>query len=98
MGSWATVASLEAPVQKAAQATLIEKSAKKTAVVDTNAIVAGLQLHTLAERAVTVSEVLKEVRDARSRQFLATLPFGIECLEPAFESLAAGKRTFLAQI
>ena len=89
MGSWAQVAGLDAPAQQAVKTSAVDSSAGTTAVVDTNAIVAGLQLHALASRIVTTEDVLKEVRDKRSREFLANLPFGIETLEPAPQSLSA---------
>ncbi len=92
MGSWAHVAGLDAPPRQAARTPDSDNSTKSTAVVDTNAIVAGLQLHALAERIVTTADVLTEVRDARSREFLASLPFGLETLEPAPQSLAAVAR------
>ena len=92
MGSWARVASLDAAAQASPSSVPADTAGKKTAVVDTNAIVAGLQLHALADRVVTIEEVFKEVRDAQSRQILAALPFGIEALNPAVESLTAVTR------
>lgn len=92
MGSWAKVVRLDATAREVPCSTPAKTAGKTTAVVDTNAIVAGLQLHALADRVVTVREVLKEVRDAKSRENLAALPFGIEALEPAFESLTAVTR------
>jgi rRNA maturation endonuclease Nob1 len=44
----------------------------------------------VAERLVTVQEVINEVRDKQSRAFLASLPFGIDVQEPSEESLKAG--------
>ncbi len=62
----------------------------RTAVLDANAIINGIRLEDLATTAiVTISEVLTEVRDKQSRQFLASLPFGIETREPSEESLKA---------
>lgn len=92
MGSWAKIVRLDATAPEVPNSTPAATAGKTIAVVDTNAIVAGLQLHALADRVVTIKEVLKEVRDAKSREALATLPFGIEALEPAFESLTAVTR------
>jgi RNA-binding protein NOB1 len=62
----------------------------KVAVVDANAIINGIRVDSLAARLVTVPEVLDEIRDKQSRQFLATLPFGVETKEPSEESIKAG--------
>ncbi len=62
----------------------------RVAVVDANAIISGLSLAGLAERYVTIQEVLDEVRDKHARQVLATLPFSLEVKEPEPASLTAG--------
>lgn len=90
MGTWAAVTKLDAVEAKpAAQA--LEGSNISVAVVDTNAIISGLQLHCIAETAVTIPEVLSEVRDKHTRQTLANLSFPLECQQPTEESVKAGE-------
>eukprot|EP00887_Chlorella_sp_A99_P000508 scaffold17.g508.t1 len=90
--SWAAVASTPAP----APAPAVDAGpAKRVAVLDANALIAGaglLNLARLADRCVTTPEVLREVRDKQSRQALEALPFEIETLEPEEESVKAGER------
>ncbi|KAJ0105953.1 hypothetical protein Patl1_17748 [Pistacia atlantica] len=58
------------------------------AVVDANAIIqGGHNLSNFAEKFVTVSEVLAEIRDPVSRHRLSFTPFAIESMEPSPESL-----------
>ena len=87
--SWAKILQAEPEVQ-AVKAPQAPPEAKSVAVVDTNAIIAGIQLHTLAELLITVPEVLAELRDARSRQALDALPCSLHVREPSEESLRAG--------
>ena len=87
--SWAKILQSEPEVQ-AVKAPQAPPDAKSVAVVDTNAIIAGIQLHTLAEQLITVPEVLAELRDARSRQALDALPCSLHVREPSEESLRAG--------
>ena len=89
MGSWAAVTRLDAPEAAPAEQRLASASIS-VAVVDTNAIISGLQLHRIADTAVTIPEVLCEVRDKRTRQALANLPFALECQQPTEESVRAG--------
>jgi len=63
----------------------------KVVVVDANAIINGIRLDGMADKAVTIQEVLNEVRDKQSRQFLATLAIKLEVAEPSEESVKAGK-------
>ena len=62
-----------------------------TLVVDANAIITAgsTSLVGLAGRYVTVSEVLAEVRDARARAALASMPVNLEQRLPSDEALAA---------
>eukprot|EP00227_Mantoniella_beaufortii_P002652 CAMPEP_0197614028 /NCGR_PEP_ID=MMETSP1326-20131121/59317_1 /TAXON_ID=1155430 /ORGANISM="Genus nov. species nov., Strain RCC2288" /LENGTH=569 /DNA_ID=CAMNT_0043182897 /DNA_START=226 /DNA_END=1935 /DNA_ORIENTATION=+ len=62
------------------------------AVIDTNAIVKGFRLERFAEEAVTIPEVLTEVKDKQARHTLATLPFELKVLEPDAEAVAAVRR------
>ncbi|KAI3924250.1 hypothetical protein MKW98_032451 [Papaver atlanticum] len=66
------------------------KSSKgiSVAVVDANAIIqGGINLNNVADKFVSVSEVLEEIRDPVSRQKLELLPFTVETMEPSAESL-----------
>jgi RNA-binding protein NOB1 len=89
MASWAAIAKTE-PV-KARAAPVVPDKKPRTAVIDANAIINGglLNLMRSAERAVTVPEVLREVRDKQSRAWLAALPFTIETQEPSEEAVRA---------
>ncbi|KAI3422739.1 uncharacterized protein J3R85_011825 [Psidium guajava] len=58
------------------------------AVVDANAIIEGGEtLRGLADRFVSVPEVLCEVRDPVSRRRIELLPFSVETMEPSPEAL-----------
>ena len=93
MASWAAVA-------KAAVAPAVEPAPAPTSneglsvvVVDANALISGVRLEGFADRAITIPEVLAEVRDKQSRAYLASLPFGVEACEPDEVSVKAGERT-----
>lgn len=61
------------------------------AVVDANAIIeGGEKLRGLADRFVSVPEVLSEVRDPVSRRRIEFLPFSVETMEPSPEALNKG--------
>ena len=91
MSSWAAIARAAPPAEQSEEK---PKDLKRRAVVvDANAIIGeeGLwQLPFGSERIVTIPEVLKEVRDKRSRSFLESLPIPIEAEEPSEESVQAG--------
>lgn len=95
MSSWAAVASAASKPKPAAVTTVPEGI---TAVVDANAIISGMQLDRLGDTAVTIPAVLAEIRDAASRQRLATLPLGITTMEPSEDSIAAGSGVNTAHI
>ena len=61
-------------------------------VVDTNAVVKGFRLERFADEAVTIPEVLHEIRDKQARHTLATLPFELKVQDPDPESIAAVRR------
>ena len=61
-------------------------------VVDTNAVVKGFRLERFADEAVTIPEVLHEIRDKQARHTLATLPFELKVQNPDPESIAAVRR------
>ncbi|CAI0414438.1 unnamed protein product, partial [Linum tenue] len=66
------------------------KSSKgiSVAVIDANAVIeGGERLHHLADKFVTVPEVLDEIRDPVSRHRLAFIPFTIDSMEPTPEAL-----------
>lgn len=62
-----------------------------TLVVDSGAIIRGhgTNFHRKAEKFVTVQEVLAEIRDSKSRDLLASLPYELEIRSPSDESMAA---------
>ena len=96
MASWASIA--KAAPQPVVPVTELASSTDnlRVVVVDANAIINGIRLENVADRAVTIQEVLDEIRDKQSRQFLATLPFGIDVSEPSEESLVAGMQALCA--
>lgn len=58
------------------------------AVVDANAIIqGGERLPSLADKFVSISEVINEIRDPTSRHRLSFLPFSVDTLEPSPDSL-----------
>lgn len=61
------------------------------AVVDANAIIqGGEKLNHMADKFVSVSEVIDEVRDPRARHSLNLLPFDVNTMEPSGDSLKKG--------
>lgn len=90
--SWATIAKLTPAAAPVAAAPVDAGAPKRTAVVDANAIISGLRLEGVAERFVTIGEVLREVRDKQSREWLATLAHAIEVIDPPKASVEAGKQ------
>ena len=94
MGTWAAITKLDAPDEPEVGRGL-EGSGISVAVVDTNAIISGIQLDRIAETAVTIPEVLSEVRDKHTRQILANLPFALQTQQPAEESVKAGEQVAL---
>ncbi|EEH53702.1 uncharacterized protein MICPUCDRAFT_3608, partial [Micromonas pusilla CCMP1545] len=61
-------------------------------VVDANALIKGLKLERLAEEAITIPEVLSEIKDAQARRALATLPFDLVVRDPDEESIKVVRR------
>ncbi|MED6133293.1 hypothetical protein PIB30_027052 [Stylosanthes scabra] len=58
------------------------------AVVDANAVIEGGEnLHSLADKFVSVPEVMEEIRDPVSRHKLSFLPFTIDTMEPSPEAI-----------
>ena len=68
------------------------EAGKTKVVVDANAIVKGIRLERLAEEAVTIPEVLREIKDKQARHTLATLPFELLVRDPDEESIKAVRR------
>jgi RNA-binding protein NOB1 len=91
MASWAAIAAKATQPTVSVQDLTRSTENLRVLVVDANAIIGGVRLDGIADRAVTVQEVLEEVRDKQSRQFLASLPFTIDVAEPTDESMAAGR-------
>ncbi|GMH45041.1 hypothetical protein BSKO_12998 [Bryopsis sp. KO-2023] len=102
--NWASVVKSTAKEPKPVKASTQDDA--KVAVVDTNALIRGFQLERIASRAVTVKEVLAEVRDKKSREWLDRLPFGIDVEEPDEDCLkavvrfarATGDLSFLSEV
>jgi RNA-binding protein NOB1 len=95
--SWAAIAGTAPP--PAAPVEVPAESKPRVAVIDANAIIQGvglLDLLRVADRVVTIPEVLREVRDKQSRSLLESLPFNIEIQEPSDDSVKAGTSTFLS--
>lgn len=89
--NWASVVKAPEPTApKPAPADGDSQGAARVAVVDANAIISGLRLEGVADKFVTTQDVLDEIRDKQSRQFLATLPFSLGVLEPSEESIKTG--------
>lgn len=65
------------------------------AVVDANAIIHGGDLLvSVADKVVSVAEVLAEVRDPVSRHRLSAVPFEVETMDPDPEALKNGENFF----
>ncbi|KAF6254528.1 hypothetical protein COO60DRAFT_1627844 [Scenedesmus sp. NREL 46B-D3] len=92
MASWASVAKASAQPVVAAQDVNSSTENLRLLVVDANAIIGGLKLEGIADRAVTIPEVFAEIRDKQSRQFLSTLPYKLQLLEPTEDSVTAVTR------
>ncbi|XP_022635196.1 20S-pre-rRNA D-site endonuclease nob1-like [Vigna radiata var. radiata] len=58
------------------------------AVVDANTIIeSGEKLHGLADKFISIPEVMEEIRDPVSRHKLSFLPFSIQTMEPSPKSI-----------
>ncbi|TKY60611.1 RNA-binding protein NOB1 [Spatholobus suberectus] len=63
-------------------------NAISVAVVDANAVIdSGEKLHGLADKFISIPEVMHEIRDPVSRHKLSFLPFTIQTMEPSPESI-----------
>lgn len=91
MASWASIAKAS-PQPVAAAQDLASTENLRLLVVDANAIIGGIKLEGVADRAVTIQEVVDEIRDKQSRQFLSALPYQLQLSEPTEESVKAGER------
>ncbi|KAG5014467.1 hypothetical protein AAZX31_08G013100 [Glycine max] len=80
------------PPQQHTERVLVETSdspnAISVAVVDANAVIeSGEKLHGLADKFISIPEVMEEIRDPVSRHKLSFLPFTIQTMEPSSESI-----------
>ncbi|KAG5058559.1 hypothetical protein AAZX31_05G192500 [Glycine max] len=80
------------PPQQHTERVLVETSespnAISVAVVDANAVIqSGEKLHGLADKFISIPEVMEEIRDPVSRHKLSFLPFTIQTMEPSPESI-----------
>jgi RNA-binding protein NOB1 len=87
---WASIVKQAAAPSASGSAQLTSSEGLKIVVVDANAVINGIRLEGIADKAVTLQDVLDEVRDKQSRQFLASLAIKLEVSEPSEESLKAG--------
>jgi RNA-binding protein NOB1 len=88
--AWAAMAARKAPASASAPAAA-DLTGVSVLVVDANALINGVRLEGVAERVVTTAEVLDEIRDAKTRAFVAALPYEIHVMEPSEESCRAGE-------
>jgi hypothetical protein len=93
--AWAAMAARKAPAAPAAPA-VADLAGVSVLVVDANALINGVRLEGVAERVVTTAEVLDEIRDAKTRAFVASLPYEIHVMEPTEESCKAGESSMWA--
>lgn len=90
MASWASIATKDPQLPAEPSETAISTVQESCAVIDTNALIDGSQLQTYGEQLATIPEVLKEVRDKKTREYLERLPFQLQSMEPSPVSLRAG--------
>lgn len=70
----------------------------KHIVADSAAFLKNAPLHEMCENVFTVEDVVKEIRDAATRQRLSVLPYNIQFREPSIQALHAGKYAIWSQI
>ncbi|KAK9915522.1 hypothetical protein WJX75_000206 [Coccomyxa subellipsoidea] len=88
--SWAAVAKKEpepAAAQQSAEAPAAQTNS--TAVIDANAIIAGMRMDGFAQQLCTIPEVLQEIRDRKSREILENFAHNIKTIHPTEESIKA---------
>lgn len=91
--TWASITKSAAPAAAPEPVSRPLESRQTQAVLDTNSLLAGsgTALQALAvDRYLTTQEVVDEIKDRQSRQYLAALPFPLEVKECSEESLRAG--------
>jgi RNA-binding protein NOB1 len=97
--SWASIAKTQPKASAdSSSVALTAKDGLKLLVVDANAIIDGVRLEGIADRAVTIQEVLDEIRDKQSRQYLANLPYELEVSEPSEDSIKAGELVLMLKL
>lgn len=98
---WSTIVKKDAPPPQQQQPLLLNtqhiledtrnRHGISVAIVDANAVIqSGETLHSLADKFVSVPEVIEEIRDPVSRHRLSFLPFTIQTMEPSPESINKG--------
>eukprot|EP01023_Acetabularia_acetabulum_P048717 TRINITY_DN5162_c0_g1_i5.p1 TRINITY_DN5162_c0_g1~~TRINITY_DN5162_c0_g1_i5.p1 ORF type:complete len:496 (-),score=76.48 TRINITY_DN5162_c0_g1_i5:59-1546(-) len=88
MPSWASVAGEKVPqVQEPGSGPSWLQNVQNVCVVDANAIISGIRFQRVGDAVVTIPEVISEVRDQKSREYLEQLPFGIQVLQPETQHL-----------
>ncbi|KAL2342770.1 hypothetical protein Fmac_004055 [Flemingia macrophylla] len=89
---WSNVVKKQPPPPQPTEQVLVEPTtttnAISVAIVDANAVIeSGERLHGLADKFVSIPQVMEEIRDPVSRHKLSFLPFTIQTMEPSPESI-----------
>ena len=71
----------------AADLNLIHAAPVKHLVVDSAAFLKRVKIYEIGAKLFTVKEVVAEIRDAKSKQFLHTLPVEVRLREPSAEAI-----------
>lgn len=66
-------------------------------VVDSAPLLKGTPLRHVAQRFCTIPEVVGEIRDKHSREYVRNLPFELELITPTDEAIKAGKCSTLSR-
>lgn len=62
-------------------------------VIDSAPLLKGTPLRHLAQRFCTIPEVVGEIRDKQSREYIKNLPFELELITPSEDAMKAGNAT-----
>ena len=60
-------------------------------VLDSGPLIKNTPIHHLAQKFYTIPEVLNEIRDKKSREYVGQLPFELEIKNPSEHALREGK-------
>ena len=70
---------------------VMERGRADILVVDSAAFIKRYQLQNYCKKAVTIREVVAEIKDPQTRQSLQVLPYELEIKEPGHASIAHGE-------